>query len=647
MSTPDFTAKLDALGDTLALLGSFDLDPLASALDCSCRRSIVAVGSGGSHIAASHLARCRETLGHGITLVQTPMQLVLDMGSLVGTEVWLFSAGANNADLAAAAYTAEARGCSCLVLCTRNPDGAVAQWVGDRGGEIVAVPVADSKDGFLATHSLLSTIVAVLLASDAQCGNVRGANAIVGDMERHIDRSRERKVRQQRRDAFAGLTSDTTLIVLADPRLHPLTRLLETSIWEAALCTIQVSDFRNFAHGRHTWLHHHPQRAFILSLTGEGSRAVWETIRLNLPSSIPVVSSDHGDCGRLANTFSAVDGLCWIEAMGDAVGVDPGKPSAGRFGKTMYNDPVLLTVAATLSSQARHKLASAVIADSGARPAEVMKTAFEEKMTALCETEFEGLVMDYDGTVVTTEGRFDPPDEEIVEELIRLNREGMAIGFASGRGKSLGRVLRDAFPAEITAQILVGYYNGGHLRAADVDITDDRPAPDPAIGEIATWLAARPDLFLNGEMDRKEIQIEMNMANLRSPHRFPAELMRCPAIADGQARVLSSAHSFDIVPSSSSKLRVIDAIEKASESGGAVLSIGDSGTITGNDHALLARPHGISVDTVCPDLAGCWSLFGSRLTGPAALLRILRAMLRSDLGGIRLNRDALGLDIPL
>src|SRR3546814_19153589 len=72
-----------------------------------------------------------------------------------------------------------------------------------------------------------------------------------------------------------------------------------------------------------------------------------------------------------------------------------------------------------------------------------------------------------------------------------------------------------------------------------------------------------------------------------------------------------------------------------------ILCAGDSGTRSGNDHEMLAHPLGISVGTVCGRPEGCWSMFGRRVTGPDALLRLLAAMKPDVQGIVRIDVEAL------
>lgn len=647
MNTPRFTAKLDGLHETLTMMKTCDLAPLVNALERSSDRPVIAVGSGGSHIVASYLARCRETLAHGLTLVQTPMQIVAGLNSLVGFDVWLFSASAENDDLAAAARAANDRGCDRVIVFTRNAEGKVAQWVSERGGDVVAVPVADTKDGFLATHSLLASVMGLLLGCDTLCGEGRGIEILLGEVQTHLEKSRSLSARQEWVTAFAALNLDTTLIIIADPGLATPSLLLETSLWEAALCTVQTTDVRNFSHGRHTWLHHRPKQTLILSLSGDGSHDAWISTKNHLPLTTQIVSSSYGSCGRLANVLAIIDSLNWIEAIGAKVCIDPGKPGVGEFGRALYDDPVLHTTTEQLVAPIRQKLAALTLVDKPHPSMSDLKSTFEDKLSVLCGAEICGLVLDYDGTMVTTEGRREPPRPDITAELERLHSAGVAIAFASGRGKSLGQAIRDAFPVETTETFLIGYYNGSFLRFADVNIADDRPSQDPVVTEIEEWFADHADLEEPGSLNFGAMQVEVDVSKLSRPHHMKSVLRTSPALAEGRAYIVTSAHSFDIIPRSSSKLRVVEQLENSARSGQAVLSIGDSGSAHGNDHALLARPFGISVNAVCADKEGCWSLFGSKRTGPDALLLILKAMVLTSDGRIRLDRHSLDLDITL
>lgn len=644
MTTNTFSEKLDALPATLDLFRDYDASLLADGIGVGSGRHALAVGSGGSAIAAEYFARCRDTLGLGPTTVQTPMQVVLEAYDLSGSSVWLFSAGGDNPDVVAAARAALDRRAAFVALVTRNADGAAAGIVSRGGGSVYTVPVADSKDGYLATHSLLASTTALLLASDLAGGDPRGPDALLDALSGRLTAMRGAGSRSSMTETVSGLSAQHTVIVASDPLLRPLAVLLDTSIWEASLCHVQTADFRNLAHGRHAWMHHRAEDTLILALIGVDSRKTWTAIEAALPEKPRRLELDHGSGGRLDNALAIVDGLGVIEAIGAVVGIDPGKPGTGEFGRFVYENRSLAETANAMTPGVRHKRSIVARMDAADDSGLPLHEIWRGRLDALAHADIGGLVFDYDGTIVTTEGRYRLPTGEITSELVRLHAAGLRIGIATGRGGSAGEDLRKVLPAEMLPTIPIGYYNGGHLRYADVDIEHDPATPDPAITETTVWLDAHPELFTKQDFNRRPVQITIDMDQLAQRYRFVHDMAECPPFADGRVRITASGHSYDIVPVGSSKTIVVDELRKAVAPGHEILCFGDSGSRNGNDHALLAGPFGISVGDVCGAPNGCWALLGSECSGPDALLRILRALVTSEAGWIRLDVASLGLD---
>lgn len=646
MSTPRLSAKLDDLPATLDLVAGFDPTSIATALMRGRDGAALAIASGGSVVAAEYFVNCRDSFGLGPTSVATPMQAVVDHHSLRSAQVWLFSAGGDNPDVSAAVRAAADRGCIDLNLVTRNRDGAAAGLVAALGGFVHVVPVADIKDGFLATHSLLAMTVGMLLASAIASRESVARPPPLEAIAARLTASRDPVERARVVEQWTGLRPTDTLIIVGDPLLRPVASLLDTSLWEASLCPVQTTDFRNLAHGRHAWLHHRTDQTVLFALTGAASRSTWAAINTVLPDNLRRTATDYGSCGRLANVLGLIDGLAMIEAVGDVLGIDPGKPGIGEFGRAIYDDRSLEKLAHGLTIRVRHKRAAIAKAD-GSSPGEPSLTSIgEERLKSLEGAIVGGAVFDYDGTIVSTDDRYVVPGQRIVDELIRLHQAGVTLGIATGRGGSAGEDLRKVLPAEMLPSVIIGYYNGGYLRTADIDIELDPPEADPAITATAAWLDEQDHLFLKKQFKKGRVQICIDMDCLRHPYRFSLDLAACPQMEYGEVRLSASGHSFDIIPSSTTKTAVVEAVQNVVGSDKAVLCFGDSGASSGNDHALLSHPHGISVGDVCGAPNGCWSLFGSAITGPEALLRVLSALVPSASGEIRLDTAALSLDRP-
>lgn len=634
-----FSDKLARLSETLALVIERGVEDLAAALESGRGRLTFAIGSGGSAVAVEYLAHCRATLGLGRTPTLTPMEFVVGMDAYADCDIWLFSAGADNPDIAAAFKVAAASKANRIWLVTVNGGGSTALAVEACAvGRVVALPVADPKDGFLATHSMISVITALLLASDRLAGS-EGSGCGTRLTTRAAEALSPRSAGSL---AGASFTAGDTLVILHDPRLTPVAVLIETCLWETGIAPVQRTDFRNFAHGRHVWAARHPDSLLILALTSADSLDAWSGVVDNLPPDIRSQEIQLGDAGRLQNAIGIFHGLALVRALGERAGIDPGRPGRGPFAEAIYGDRALEILAQDLTPAIRQKTMARRLHDPDERSAQSVNDTARGRLASLGATAFSGLVLDYDGTIVATNDRYAPPAADILTEILRIVDAGIPFGIATGRGGSAGEMLRTVLPERVHRRILMGYYNGGHIRSLDVDIRSDPAAVDEDIQALSDWLRST-DLILLGAPIEGRRQLTIDHGRLSNPDAFRSRLALYPAVAAGRLRVSGSQHSFDVFPQTSSKLRLVEALTDGWAPERAVLTVGDSGARSGNDYEMLAGPHGISVGAVCGGLGGCWSLFGDEITGPQALLRLLKAITPvSD--GFRLSLAAMGLD---
>ncbi|MBD8736227.1 HAD hydrolase family protein [Sphingomonas sp. CFBP 13706] len=637
-----FSEKLDALPRSVAMLADQDLGPLAAAIRGTRGRRTIVVASGGSVVAAHFLARCRETLFGECTVIATPMELVLGNGDLGLASVWILSAGADNPDTVAAVLAANARGAEKVVIVTRNSAGAALSAL-KANGSVHVVPVADHKDGFLATHSLVSTIGALLMASDLASIDPIGrslADAWMGA----VDRSLSPDARAAHLASFSDLSGADTILLAADPRAATLAVLIETSAWEASLCAVQRTDLRNLAHGRHAWLHHRPERVRLIALCGIETRNTWERIDALVPADVRRTVVDLGDCGRYRNAVGAISGLGMIEAIGASVGIDPGKPGIGEFGRTLYADTSLLELARTLAPCVRQKRDACAVRDDPAfTEADPVADAAAHR-DALSAKPIGGVVLDYDGTIVSTDARYDPPMQVVIEQLVRIHSAGVSIAIATGRGGSAGEELRRALPREIHDSVIVGYYNGGHLAPLSVDLVDEPPVPNDAIVRVGGWLRTNARASVDGRMKVGAVQITITVARPAEADDLAALIAELPELQRGELRMARSGHSIDVIARSASKMAVVTALQARTPNDKQILTIGDSGARGGNDCEILSRSAGISVGEVCGRSEGSHSMFGREITGPEALVEVLRAIRPSLDGRMRLHVEDFCLD---
>jgi hypothetical protein len=140
-----------------------------------------------------------------------------------------------------------------------------------------------------------------------------------------------------------GLERTDTLLVLDDPQLRAIGVLIETSMWETAICPVQRSDFRNFAHGRHVWLTQRPEHTWLLALTGRDGRPIWSPIDRLLPAEVRRTSFDFGGAGRFTGQVEAIQ-----------VAADDTASAIGSIGQTIARmSEIASEVAAAADQQGR------------------------------------------------------------------------------------------------------------------------------------------------------------------------------------------------------------------------------------------------------------------------------------------------------
>jgi hypothetical protein len=314
-----------------------------------------------------------------------------------------------------------------------------------------------------------------------------------------------------------------------------------------------------------------------------------------------------------------------IGQVSHAARLDPARPHVPEFGRALYR----LNSQSKISTVTPDPVARKLIA-LGAPASTAIRDRYQRELerwtTMMSELQFGGLVLDYDGTVCTTENRFDAPDETIVKLLVSVIEWGTYLGFASGRGSSLHRELRNVIPEQLWSRVYVGMYNGALVIPLNADMPDSR-APNPVLEDL--WdrmreLVNEPSVLL----DRRAHQIQFQVARgAEISTRALAQLIREVAARTPSLEVkcVQSAHSIDVVEATTSKRAVVETI--GAHCSGAILCIGDQGQEGGNDFELLAcHPATLSVDRCSSDPTRCWNLGPPGERGPSVLRRYLRSL---------------------
>jgi hydroxymethylpyrimidine pyrophosphatase-like HAD family hydrolase len=481
------------------------------------------------------------------------------------------------------------------------------------------------KDGFLATNSLIG-FFAVLYKTFNTLGC--SLSPIIFD-DNFLARL----------DLFINkVTPDFTFTVLYGGWGQPVAVDIESKLAEAALADVLLSDYRNFGHGRHHWFDKRAGSAAIVAIISpEEEKLAYKTLSL-LPTNIPVLVIDSKACDASCSIELLIKSFYFISRLGQIQGIDPGRPGVPEFGSKLYHLNYQKFYSPTNKSVTENaKIAIARKADVPSFDSLNQKdkafwlNAYNEFISKLKSVEFGAIVFDYDGTLCSSANRYIGIDDETAKYLNSFLKQGIIIGIATGRGKSVRENLQKVIPRKYWSQVIIGYYNCG-----DFGLLSENNLPNKDLTHNPTLV------FIFNELKQRKFVCEI-VPELK-PHQIVIEIkdksewnkVRISIIQfiislnQSNIQILESSHSMDIIDQTvTNKQNIIErCLKKVSGEKKATkcLCIGDKGKWPGNDYQLLSTSFSLSVDEVSAISDSCWNLSEPGVKNISATLYYLSAL---------------------
>lgn len=603
---------------TLAWALSYDHPGLSVARNISDHRPIVVVASGGSITAAHFLGTLHtERTGQSATVL-TPLEV--RSGNLPrDCVVWFLSAGGGNTDILGAFDVARlAEPLQLVTLCGTPSSRLVEKAANTTRSIVIAFDLPSGKDGFLATNSLVafcSLCAKIYNATSDDWQQVKGM--ALADL----------------RSTCEGIWSKQTFIVLFSSATKAAAIDFESRFTEAALGNVQISDFRNFAHGRHHWLAKRGESTAVIAFATPDVATLARETLATLPVETPQVQF-HFASSTAADSMRAILTSMHVAALaGEHLGYDPGRPGVPVFGQTLYElGGSFYDIKHPAAEIAIRRKARALgTSQSTCNWASGLKSFSQRLKTA----SIKALVLDYDGTIVETPDRFRPPAHDIAGMLKDLVFDGLHVGIATGRGKSVAEDLRSILPRALHDRVLLGFYNGSVLQLLSDGAVVRGPANTPA-DLRAFEVALKSDTTLSSLVETHlrptQLTVETKMSLPEGVlWRLVSDLLA--RSKHSNLKIFRSSHSIDVVHRDVTKLSVINKIcSIAACDPSNVLAIGDRGFWPGNDSELLSHPLSLSVDESSISVDNCWNLAPAGLLGSKATLYYFSQLVRAQDG---------------
>jgi hypothetical protein len=566
------------------------------------------VGTGGTMALAQLACDLHVGLSQQLGTTATPLEL-MQLPPLERCGALFFSARAKHPDAQLVLERLSSGDFRSAALLTHRDPADLTRL----GPDVQAIQIEAPKvrEGFLATNSVLAMATHLVQAFGGDVGPdvVTG----VGDF------------------TFPAVKDRSDIVVLYPPRLKAVALDFETRCSELGIASVQMTDLRNIAHGRHTGLARRCEETTLLLLSDAASDPLASRVQAVLKDvNVPLIRwhadlpSDAACLRFLAASMQAVG------RMAGELGIDPARPRVPEFGRRLYNLPIkkLLRRKPEGPIELKAKALGAGHIDESLE--DLFEDAFNTWRTNFSRQAFGGAVVDYDGTVCFTQKRREHPTQDMQAALLHVLEEGFLIGFATGRGKSIYKDLREWVPQHLWSRVHLGLYNGA-VRLKLVEDLPDLRTPGTLMSAIEERVSSSPIGGLTA-VEARCGQVSVRAKSNAFFHdlalaRIVRDLLNEEPSID--AKVVSSAHSVDVIAPDTTKVAVLRELEAIT--GRPVFAIGDQGQSGGNDFELLAATTwSISVDRCSADPTRCWRIGRAGRRGPEVLEEILTQLKLTD-----------------
>lgn len=598
-----FIDELQQLPATIQWAVEQDVALLRRAVQLYGDRGLLAVGSGGSFTAAAYAADQHFRVFGRPSQAITPLEVFqVPTNAAANAAGLLLSAEGRNHDILAAAKQLRLRACPTIGLTLRSTSPLVDLSDETGAASLAAYDMPWGKDGYLATNSLIATLILLWRAYEADATVAAELPTLVNWYLQFDGRIEQ-----------AGGMKRSGRALILHGRVGRIGAIdLESKLTEGALAFGQVCNFRQFAHGRHLQLSQLSEPLTVVSFNTGGDPLAAETIRL-LPKEVgPVLNVALPRISGAAAEIAGVLAALVITRAWAGEHIDPGQPAVPQFGRDLHALDV-----STLAPHALPPTPAMLRKQVPGDPPEVLIQHARRYIERLQAARLRLLVCDFDGTLCDTVKRFAGLDSRIAPELTRMARSGVHLAFATGRGVKLRKVLQDKLPADVWPMVTMGCYSGSFIFSL-ADIHAAAPPADPRLSDLAQWLSKTRALSTQVDPCADAGQLSLRGISGSDKVRLIAAINEWVAQHGYEGwRAFSSGHSVDVVTEMAGKLLVVqDACHRLGlDSLTQVLRVGDGGDFGGNDYELLSEGLALSVDAVPPGVEQCWNLLPRMLSG--------------------------------
>jgi|SRR5579864_4733006 len=590
-----------------------DVAPCAEIIKNLEQKRTAVVGSGASRSLAIFAEKALRSCLNVYASAIPPLGLSEDRNRFDAG--LLFSASGDNVDARFAADVSLAAGFDPLIVFTQNPHALILRELADY--KPFSPVVGRMRDRNQPEHEGFLGILTLCEALAAFCKTLSLAlnadwSGLPSDVDQWVNDSHNWMANNTSR--IANLLSSKHLVALGGYWSEPVLADLESKWVEGGLGWIEISEFRNFSHGRYmNSFRHKADTTFVFFSTPDDAVVDRETYQL-LSNHFEVIrfsSSQTGPVG-VCELLVWMLQLCKAAAEGRQINVTaPEVPDEGRqlfAGLRIYPHLGLLDRAREHIQQVVESKRIVVQQDGldqARADALVPYCVVRAAYTLAVAERYNAIGLDFDGTLVPLRSGDDVPSDDICRGIERISSRLIPVGIFTGRGKSVLKGLREGLPKAAWRGITCFLYNGAlrwELEADSPRVFAKINCVEAVLAIVAKFVPRLAQYFGKVERSSFDCQITINI-DPETPSATQAEIVRLlgQQVSTLQLSVASSGRSIDIFPAVVSKrwaLRQWRVNRIATRWESQVLLVGDRGDRTGNDFEFLSLSGGFSVDKI-------------------------------------------------
>jgi sugar/nucleoside kinase (ribokinase family)/fructoselysine-6-P-deglycase FrlB-like protein len=300
------------------------------------QQNAIFVGSGGSFTAATFgEALFLHTLGR-LSKAITPYEFEGLKSIDKENVVWFISHGGGNTDILGAALHAQAMSHRKCVVLTGNKNSKLVEIAKENNWTPILAS-AEERD-FVSVIGLLSQVSTLcgLLASDEELNSLKAFFSEDNLRKRFNSSMREMQTMANELAPNPQIVKNTHIVAFARGWGWPALVDLESKITEGGICTIEISELKNFTHGRYINLFDRPNRRVVLIET-PNDRELVDYLDIRFRKYIPTYRIETEDVGISGAVDLLIKALSLALHLGHIAKQDILRPQFPKQARGLYS----------------------------------------------------------------------------------------------------------------------------------------------------------------------------------------------------------------------------------------------------------------------------------------------------------------------